>query len=86
MGRSLRARFGANSLIDWDPVHNLVMVCMSSRQIPGVMEAPGLLDDARKMQGVMARDELMHGTFVFAADPRASIAVLLVHHADHGLT
>jgi len=42
------------------------MVRISSDQISSLMGTPGLLDDTRKMHGVMARDELLDGVFVFA--------------------
>lgn len=52
--------------MDLNPVQYQVMVRMSSPQNSIVIGAPDLPDDTRKMRGVMARDELMDGTFVFA--------------------
>jgi AraC family transcriptional regulator of adaptative response/methylated-DNA-[protein]-cysteine methyltransferase len=45
---------------------NPVMIPMTSSQISSVVAAPNVLDYGGKLQGVLARDELLDGVFVFA--------------------
>lgn len=45
---------------------NPEMISMASSRVSSMVAAPNVLDYAAKLQGVMARDELLDGLFVFA--------------------
>lgn len=49
-----------------ETLSNSVMTPMASAQVPDLAAAPSVADYASKLQGVMERDELLDGVFVFA--------------------